>query len=119
MKSARILLVACALLLVFGSFTSNATLAQAKQFDGVTFNILTFTGPQIAEPLQRRAPDFAKLTGAKVNIITVPNSDLYQKILVDASTKTNSYTGYVLAPQWMSDFVPAGYLEDLTDRIKA
>src|SRR5690349_23205665 len=93
--------------------------ASAGQFDGVTVNILTFTGPQIAEPLQRRGPDFTKLTGAKVNIITVPFSDLYQKILVDASTKTNSYTGYVLAPQWMPDFVTPGYLEDLTDRIKA
>jgi multiple sugar transport system substrate-binding protein len=37
---------------------------------------------------------------------------------VDASTKTNSYTGYVLAPPWMADLVPPGYLEDLTDRIK-
>jgi len=89
------------------------------QFQGTEINILTFTGPQIAEPLQRRGPDFTKLTGAKVNIITVPFSDLYQKILIDASTKTNSYTGYVLAPQWMPDFVTPGYLEDLTARIKA
>ncbi len=95
------------------------TAAATNQFQGTEINILTFTGPQIAEPLQRRAPDFTKLTGAKVNIVTVPFSDLYQKILVDASTKTNSYTGYVLAPQWMPDFVVPGYLEDLTDRIKA
>ena len=57
--------------------------AAAGQFDGVTVNIMTFTGPQIAEPLQRRAPDFEKLTGAKVNVITVPFSDLYQKLLTD------------------------------------
>ena len=37
-----------------------AQVAQAGEFDGVTINIMTFTGPQIAEPLQRRAPDFAK-----------------------------------------------------------
>ena len=44
--------------------------AQAgAEFDGVTVNLVTFTGPQIAEPLQRRAPDFEKLTGAKVNVI--------------------------------------------------
>ncbi len=99
--------------------TAAATTAAAtNQFQGVEVNILTFTGPQIAEPLQRRAPDFGKLTGAKVNVITVPFSELYQKILVDASTKTNSYTGYVLAPQWMPDYVTPGYLEDLTDRIK-
>jgi multiple sugar transport system substrate-binding protein len=99
--------------------TTAAAAVPTNQFQGVEINILTFTGPQIAEPLQRRGPDFSKLTGAKVNIVTVPFSDLYQKILVDASTKTNSYTGYVLAPQWMPDFVTPGYLEDLTERVKA
>ena len=65
-------------------------LAQGKPFEGVTLNVMTFTGPQIAEPMQRRAPDFEKLTGAKVNVITVPFSDLYQKLLTDWSSGTNS-----------------------------
>ena len=38
--------------------------ANAEDFHGVTVNIMTFAGPQIAEPLQRRAPEFEKLTGA-------------------------------------------------------
>jgi multiple sugar transport system substrate-binding protein len=80
--------------------------------------VVTFTGPQIAEPLQRRAPDFEKQTGAKVQVITVPFSDLYQKILTDAATKTNAYDAYVFDPQWMGDYVPPGYLEDLTDRVQ-
>jgi multiple sugar transport system substrate-binding protein len=91
----------------------------AKPFEGVTVNILTFTGPQIAEPLQRRGPDFTKLTGAKINVIVVPFSDLYQKILTDFATKTNSYDAVVFAPQWMVDYIVPGYLEDLTPRIKA
>src|SRR6185369_15743030 len=73
-----------------------ATAAPAgKIFDGVTITILTFVGPQVAEPLQRRGPDFTALTGAKVNIITVPNSELYQKILTDATSGTNAYDGYL------------------------
>ena len=87
------------------------------QFAGVTLNVLTFTGPQIAEPLQRRAPDFEALTGAKVNVVTVPFSDLFQKILTDAATGTNSFDAWVFAPQWLADFVPAGIMEDLTDRV--
>ena len=98
---------------------SSTSATGAKPFDGVTVNVLTFTGPQIAEPLQRRAPDFNKLTGANVNIITVPFSDLYDKILTDVATGTNSYDAFVFDPQWMGDFVPPGYLEDLTDRVKA
>ena len=80
---------------------------------------MTFTGPQIAEPLQRRAPDFEKLTGAKINVITVPFSDLYQKLLTDWAGGTNSIDAAVFAPQWMVDYVSPGYLEDLTARIDA
>jgi multiple sugar transport system substrate-binding protein len=88
-----------------------------KPFDGVTVNVITFTGPQIAEPLQRRAPDFEKLTGAKINVITVPFSDLYQKLLTDWASGTNSIDAGVFAPQWMVDYVTPGYLEDLSDRV--
>ncbi len=88
-----------------------------KMYDGVTVNVMTFTGPQIAEPLQRRAPDFEKLTGAKVNVVTVPFSDLYTKLLTDWSSGTNSIDAAVFAPQWMVDYISAGLLEDLSDRV--
>lgn len=93
--------------------------AAGQQFKGTTINVVTFTGPQIAEPLQRRAPDFERVSGATVNVITVPFSDLYQKILTDASTNTNSFDAYVLDPQWMGDFANAGFLMDLTDKVKS
>ena len=90
----------------------------ADRHKGVEVTVLTFTGPQIAEPLQRRAPDFNRLTGANVKIVTVPFSDLYDKTLTDLATGTNSYDAFVFDPQWMGDFVPPGYLEDITDRVK-
>ena len=90
--------------------------AQAGQFDGVTVNVMTQTGA-IQEPLQRRAPDFEKLTGAKINVIAVPFSDLYQKVLTDWASGTNSVDAAVFAPQWMVDYIAGGYLEDLTPRI--
>ena len=90
-----------------------------KPYEGIEINIVTFTGPQIAEPLQRRGPDFEALTGAKVNVITVPFADLYQSILTDLATGTNSFDGFVFAPQWMVDYIVPGYLENLTDRIAA
>ena len=89
------------------------------QYDGVEIDIVTFTGPQIAEPLQRRAPDFEALTGAKVNVTTVPFSDLYQQVLTDMATGTNSFDGAVFAPQWMVDYIVPGYLQDITDWVNA
>ena len=97
---------------------SGTGLAQAAGvFDGVTVNIMTFTGPQIAEPLQRRAPDFEKMTGAKINVITVPFSDLYTKILTDWSSGSNSVDAAVFAPQWMGDYVSGGFIEDISNRV--
>ncbi len=103
--------------LVLG-WTAVAPAASSMPYQGVTVNVLTFTGPQIAEPLQRRGPEFTRLTGAKINVVTVPFSDLYQKILTDMATRTNSYHAFVFAPQWMVDYITADYLEDITDRVK-
>ncbi|MCS7057492.1 MAG: extracellular solute-binding protein [Meiothermus sp.] len=101
-----------ALVLSFG-------LAQQGRFQGVSINVLTFTGPQIAEPLRRHAAAFERATGARVNVTVVPFSDLYQQILTDATTGTNSYDAWIFAPQWMADFAPAGIMEDLTARVRA
>jgi multiple sugar transport system substrate-binding protein len=90
--------------------------AHAGQFDGITVNVMTQTGA-IQEPLQRRAPDFEKMTGAKINIIAVPFSDLYQKVLTDWASGTNSVDAAVFAPQWMVDYVSGSYLEELGPRI--
>jgi multiple sugar transport system substrate-binding protein len=101
-----------------GKSSSKSQASGAQKYAGVSVNVLTFTGPQIAEPLQRRAPEFQRLTGAKINVVTVPFSDLYNKILTDLATGTNSYDAFVFDPQWMGDFVPPGYLEDLTSRVQ-
>jgi multiple sugar transport system substrate-binding protein len=90
----------------------------AGEFDGVTVNVMTQTGA-IQEPLARRAPEFEKMTGAKINIIAVPFSDLYQKLLTDWASGTNSVDAAVFAPQWMVDYAAGGYLEDLTSRVEA
>ena len=91
----------------------------AKKYDGVTVNILTMEAPQIKGPMVKRAPDFKKLTGANINVIGVPFSDIYPKMESDFATGTNSIDGAVFAPQWMVDFIEPGYFEDLTPRIKA
>src|SRR6266566_6461509 len=112
---ARAVLLVMAVGLVAACNSNNSP--SGGQFSGTTVRVMTFTGPQIAEPLQRRAPDFEKLTGAKINIITVPFSDLYQKLLTDWAAGTNSIDAAVFAPQWMSDYAAAGYLEDVTERV--
>src|SRR3954451_175555 len=90
-----------------GSASAEATPAasQGDKFKGVSVNLLTFNGPQVAEPLQRRAPDWEQLTGGHVNVVAVGFQTIYDKAILDASTGTNSFDGYVFDPQWLGDFV--------------
>ena len=90
---------------------------KGDKFAGINVNILTFNGPQVAEPLQRRAPDWEQLTGGHVNVVAVGFQTIYDKALLDASTGTNAFDAYVFDPQWMGDFTGPGYLLDLTDRV--
>ena len=68
---------------------SPAACATDGKFKGANVNILTFNGPQVAEPLQRRAPDLEALTGGHVNVVAVGFQTIYDKALLDASTGTN------------------------------
>lgn len=115
----KVLSILLVLLLALVSLASVGTsYSQDKPFEGVEVTVLTFDGPQIAEPLQRRAPDFQELTGATVNVVTVPFADLYTQILTDQATGTYSYDAFVFAPQWMGDFIVPGYIEELTPYIE-
>ena len=100
-----------------GSAAPTPAASQGDKFKGVNVNILTFNGPQVAEPLQRRAPDWEQLTGGHVNVVAVGFQTIYDKALLDASTGTNAFDAYVFNPQWLGDFTGPGYLMDLTDRV--
>ncbi|MBA2380658.1 MAG: extracellular solute-binding protein [Chloroflexi bacterium] len=99
------------------SASAVAAASPGTKFAGANVNILTFNGPQVAEPLQRRAPDWEQATGGHVNVVAVGFQTIYDKALLDASTGTNSFDAYVFNPQWLGDFTGPGYLLDLTDRV--
>ena len=52
---------------------------KGDKFKGINVNILTFNGPQVAEPLQRRAPDLEQLTGAHINVVAVGFQTIYTR----------------------------------------
>jgi multiple sugar transport system substrate-binding protein len=113
----KVLVLVCLLITALASL--GVVSAQDRPFEGVTVNVISFTGPQVTEPLLRRGPDFEELTGANIEVTTVPFAELYNSILTDQSTGTNSYDAFVMSPQWNADFVAAGILEDLSDEVAA
>ena len=90
--------------------------AQAqKAFDGVEINLLTRPGPVIAGRLEERGREYQEMTGATINVATVPFADLFQKLLTDWSTGTNSIDVGVFASGWAVEMATGGLLADLSD----
>jgi multiple sugar transport system substrate-binding protein len=103
-------------LLLAGSIAFGSGTAQAqKKFEGVEINLLTRPGPVIAGRLEERGREYQEMTGAKVNVATVPFADLFQKLLTDWATGTNSIDVGVFASGWAVELVDGGLLADLSD----
>ncbi len=98
--------------------TTLASSAQA-QHEGVTVNLLTRPGPVIAGRLEQRGEEFKEMTGATINVATVPFADLFQKLVTDWQTGTNSIDVGVFASGWAVEMVDAGLLADLSDFVAA
>ncbi len=87
------------------------------QYDGVTVNILTRPGPVIAQRLVERGEEFTEMTGAEIRVDEVPFAELFQKLLTDWATGTNSIDVGVFASGWAVELVDGGLVEDLTDYV--
>lgn len=101
------------------SATAAIPVASAGEFDGVTVNILTRPGPVIAKRIVERGEEFTKMTGAKIRVDEVPFAELFQKVLTDWATGTNSIDVGVFASGWAVEMANADLLEDLTPYVAA
>jgi multiple sugar transport system substrate-binding protein len=102
---------AVALCLALGAGPAQAQ----KTHEGVEINLLTRPGPVIAGRLEERGKEFEAMTGARVNVSSVPFADLFQKLLTDWATGTNSIDVGVFASGWAVELVDGGLLADLSD----
>ena len=89
----------------------------SESLEGVDINVLTLTKP-VKATVEKRADEFAGLTGATVNIKSAGYTELYQAISRDLTTGTNEYDVFILTPNWIPDHIESGYLKALTNEVK-
>lgn len=99
--------------------TADTPPAAQQDWSGQKLTVLTFDGPQVAEALQRRAPDFEALTGAEIEVVAIPFDELYETIATDLQQDQPQYAAIVFPSQWLVDYAESGYLVDLTERVAA
>lgn len=102
---------------LLGATAFAATLAMtapaSAQYEGVTVNILTRPGPVIAQRMVERGKEFTKMTGAEIRVNEVPFAELFQKLLTDWATGTNSIDVGVFASGWAVEMADGDLLENL------
>ena len=93
--------------------TTATTVSAEGDYDGVVVNILTRPGPVIAGRMVERAEEFKAATGAEIRVAEVPFAELFQKILTDWATGTNSIDVGVFASGWGVELVNGDLVENL------
>lgn len=88
-------------------------------YDGIVINILTRPGPVIAGRIVERGEEFTAMTGAEIRVAEVPFAELFQKILTDWATGTNSIDVGVFASGWGVELVSGELVENLDPYIAA
>lgn len=114
MSLSRRLAVLTLLLASILTLAAPSILAQNRPYEGVTLTVITQSGPYIAKPVEMFAPEWEARTGGKINLVTVPFGDLYQKIMASFTLGTGDYDIVIFASSWMGDFAGNGYLRDIT-----
>ena len=85
----------------------------AKNYRGVTLNVLTLEKPVLGEPTELHARQFEQLTGARVIVHHVPFDNLYQELLL--GLKQQKYDVVFYGSMWIADVVP--YLEPIPKKM--
>ncbi len=83
----------------------------APNFDGVTLNVGSMTGPFIASAHKAAAESWQEATGGTVNIIEFPFGELPTKYLAAMVQNDSSFDVITFAPAWLPDFSP--YLSEM------
>ncbi|TDQ84120.1 carbohydrate ABC transporter substrate-binding protein (CUT1 family) [Dongia mobilis] len=83
-----------------------------------TINIL-MEGVPDTEFVKQLVPEFTKETGIEVNLEVVNYAEMHTKLVPQLVAPKGSYSAIVVDFYWVGEFVKAGWMQPLDDRIKA
>lgn len=89
--------------------------ADGKPFEGQKLTVLYMSGVY-GDAAKAMVADFEEATGATVEVVDMPYSELHEKILLDAASGAGAYDVVDVASQWDGEFAP--FMVDLTPYIE-
>lgn len=108
-------LLCAAMVTSFGSTSVFAEDASSeKPYEGQKLTVLYMSGVY-ADAANAMVDEFEEATGATVEVIDMPYSELHEKMLLDMTSQAGTYDVIDVASQWDGEFAP--YLTDLQEYI--
>ncbi len=81
-----------------------------KRFDGVEVIVASQSPPTISSPIQKFGPQWEAATGARINLVTFPFGDIYEKLRSALATGTYTFDLINYGSGWAADFMGGGFL---------
>jgi multiple sugar transport system substrate-binding protein len=85
---------------------------------GVTLQVATQTGPQIASPVQDFWKQWGDKTGGTVELQTFAFGDLFEKIRTGFVSGANPFDIIIFASDWAGDVMGPGYVLEVPQKIQ-
>lgn len=115
MKKKLVSAVLCTSMIAsLGTFALADDASVEKPYEGQKLTVLYMSGVY-ADAANSMVDEFEEATGAKVEVIDMPYSELHEKILLDLTSQAGTYDVIDVASQWDGEFAP--YLTDLQEYI--
>jgi multiple sugar transport system substrate-binding protein len=93
--------------------SADAAVEAAKQFSGITLNVVWEEALQLEDQINFSGPRWEELTGIKINPIGKPFTELFPSMVAEHVGQTGAYDVLSVVPSWTADFVAQGMLEPL------
>lgn len=100
------------LLALFG-----ATVQAAQQYKGVTLRVAALSG-SLSHAWHTHAQEWAKAHGARVEVIELPLTSMYERVMTDLITGGNQYDIIQYPSFWKGDIMGGGFAYPLDEFIK-
>ena len=86
-----------------------------RRFEGQSVVVVSQAGPVISGPIQQFGPTWERATGAKIELVTFPFGQMFEKLRGELATGTYTSDLMNFTSGWAGDFMGGGFLEPVPD----
>ncbi|MCC6313860.1 MAG: extracellular solute-binding protein, partial [Thermomicrobiales bacterium] len=89
-----------------------------RRFDGQEVIVFSLSPPPISSPIQAFGPQWEAATGAKINLVTYPFGEVFEKLRAGLVTGGHTFDLVNYQAVWAADIAGGGFLEETPDEVQ-